>query len=129
MDDVHDDLGNRDHLINRTADTEDLNYTSQLVKRKTDDKWAEEEDTKRSRIMKIILLSILAIVAITGLIIVLIAIGNRDGGSIESRQDFNMFTIKNIMPGNNKYTIQLESKVKGGKIGCLILLLSNFITF
>lgn len=117
--DSHDDdndLGDKHHLINKTADTDDLGYESMMGKRnKGASKYADDEDRTKGRKVKIILLILLGVVALTGLILIIIDLSSGKGKFIENRQDYNMFKLTQATVGINSATFMLDSKKKTGK--------------
>ena len=75
-----------DVLLNRTIEEE---YTSELQKRNTGTSHGGEPT--KSRTMKIGLLIAYSVVAVIGIILVIVALANRNSHNIENKQEYNMF--------------------------------------
>mmetsp|Transcript_41995 Transcript_41995/g.48653 ORF Transcript_41995/g.48653 Transcript_41995/m.48653 type:complete len:129 (+) Transcript_41995:3-389(+) len=70
------------------------------------------EELKRDRIMKIVLFVILIALAITGLILIIVNLVNRDNSNIEDFQETNMFAVTGSQYDLHKVTVQLKNKYK-----------------
>ena len=105
-----DDLGKRNKLINTTSEVSDMEYQSQLAKRKSFDKNYEQKERERKlRIWKIVLLISLAVLLVVGIILVIVGVVHlKHSQYLENRQDTNMFEIVNVSSTINQAKIQLR---------------------
>ena len=107
-----DDLDKKNYLINDSVEVSDMEYQSQLAKRKSLDKDYDEDDKQRKfKIWKIILLISLVLLLVIVLILVIAGVVHlKHSQYLENRQDTNMLKIVSVNSTINQAKIQLKIK-------------------